>query len=397
MARRTLVFIGDLGSAFRTSGGQAFSAQYLRFLMQDPAYDVRPYLATCREIDRGASPAAARSVQIELPDMNFGRITTLIPLTVALRRRIRTPPDLYVMDQPFPSIAYLQPAPAVSMFHGALGPVSVSITRLKSSANAMLVRPFLRRVYRGFFRFRIGLPMFNSHHTMESCAREASMDAAVLRPYVTHLPVETAPYDGLVSRRAAARARLGLAPSDMVIAYISNFSPAKRVHLAVEAARELLRHAPQVVKFLFVGRPITSAALEAFVAEPASRARVIRLMEVPPSEVPGLYAASDIAISTSGGESFGYSVAEAMAAGLPQVVFRVGALPELVQDGYDGFVVEALPDFVKALMRLTDSANLRHAMGRHAARSVRERFSPEAFWKQTKAILDEALERFAPR
>lgn len=397
MARRALVFIGDLGSVFRTGGSQAFSVQYLRFLMQEPAYDVRPYVTTCKRIDRGTSPAPADSMRIELPNMNFGRVTTMISLTAALRRRIRTPPDLYVLDQPFPSITYLPPAPAVSMFHGALGPVGVSPTRLKSSVNTMLVRPLLRRVYRGFLRFRIGLPMFNSHHTMESCAREASMDAAVLRPYVTHLPVETAPYDGLASRRAAARARLGLTPSDMVIAYISNFSPAKRVHLAVEAAREILRHAPQTVKFLFVGRPIDSAVLEAFAAEPASQARVIRLMEVPPSEVPDLYAASDIAISTSGGESFGYSVAEAMAAGLPQVVFKVGALPELVQDGHDGFVVEALPDFVKALMRLTDSANLRHAMGQHAAGSVRERFSPEALLKRAKAILDEALERFAPR
>ncbi len=61
-----------------------------------------------------------------------------------------------------------------------------------------------------------------------------------------------------------------------------------------------------------------------------------------------------------------------MAAGLPVVGSRAGAVPEVVADGEAGFLVDPLdPDAVAgALLRLLGDAPLRQTMGEGAARTA---------------------------
>jgi glycosyltransferase involved in cell wall biosynthesis len=51
-------------------------------------------------------------------------------------------------------------------------------------------------------------------------------------------------------------------------------------------------------------------------------------------------------------EPFGLVMAEAMASGTPVVAWRYGAVPEVVEDGVTGFVVESMDDFVDAIGRV---------------------------------------------
>ena len=50
-------------------------------------------------------------------------------------------------------------------------------------------------------------------------------------------------------------------------------------------------------------------------------------------------------------EPFGFSVVEAMACGTPVVAFRRGSMPELIDDGRTGFLVEGVEDAVGAVAR----------------------------------------------
>jgi glycosyltransferase involved in cell wall biosynthesis len=61
---------------------------------------------------------------------------------------------------------------------------------------------------------------------------------------------------------------------------------------------------------------------------------------VPAEDLPALYAATDLFVMPSLEEGFGMTVVEAMAAGTPVVGTRVGAIPEIVDDGDHGFVVD---------------------------------------------------------
>jgi glycosyltransferase involved in cell wall biosynthesis len=60
---------------------------------------------------------------------------------------------------------------------------------------------------------------------------------------------------------------------------------------------------------------------------------------VPKDQVPGWLARGDIFLNTTGVESFGVSVMEAAACGLPIVTTDAGELPDLWQDGEDAILV----------------------------------------------------------
>ena len=51
-------------------------------------------------------------------------------------------------------------------------------------------------------------------------------------------------------------------------------------------------------------------------------------------------------------EPFGLVMIEAMACGTPIIAYRGGAVPEIMEQGHTGFVVEALEDAVKAVRRV---------------------------------------------
>ena len=53
-------------------------------------------------------------------------------------------------------------------------------------------------------------------------------------------------------------------------------------------------------------------------------------------------------------EPFGLVMIEAMACGTPVIAFRRGSVPEVVEDGVTGFVVESEAEAVEAIKQLLD-------------------------------------------
>ena len=89
-----------------------------------------------------------------------------------------------------------------------------------------------------------------------------------------------------------------------------------------------------------------------------------------------LLARSDIFAMPSEIDSFGYAALEAMAAGLPVVAVRQGALPELVADGVTGLLVPPGDDvaFGQALADLAGDADLRSELGAAGRKRAAEQF-----------------------
>ena len=88
-------------------------------------------------------------------------------------------------------------------------------------------------------------------------------------------------------------------------------------------------------------------------------------------------------------EPKGLFAMEAMACGVPVVLPRHGAFPELIEATQGGLLHTAGDegDLVLALERLADDPDARKSMGEHGARAVRERFSAPLMAARTRDLL----------
>lgn len=76
-------------------------------------------------------------------------------------------------------------------------------------------------------------------------------------------------------------------------------------------------------------------------------------------------------------EAFGVSIAEAMSAGLPVISAKSGSLPELIEDGSQGILVEPgdIDAHANAFLRLAKDSSLRQTMGDAGVETIRNKFS----------------------
>ena len=105
-----------------------------------------------------------------------------------------------------------------------------------------------------------------------------------------------------------------------------------------------------------------------------------------------LLQAMDIYVLSSREEGLGSSIIEAMAAGLPIVGTDAGGIPELIENGRNGFVVPkqnpaALGD---AILLLAGDPDLRSRLG-YASSELSRRYSTARMARDTLAVYDEAL------
>jgi phosphatidylinositol alpha-1,6-mannosyltransferase len=124
------------------------------------------------------------------------------------------------------------------------------------------------------------------------------------------------------------------------------------------------------LRYAVVGTGEDRAALESEARALGLADRVRFLTEVPDRDLPALYNCAEIYLGVSRlmeqrVEGFGISLVEASACGIPVVAGRSGGIPEVVQDGVTGLLVDAeRPDAVtEALRRLLDDADLRRRLG----------------------------------
>ena len=96
----------------------------------------------------------------------------------------------------------------------------------------------------------------------------------------------------------------------------------------------------------------------------------------------------DVVVCPSHVEPFGLCLIEGMACAKPVVATRVGGIPEVVDDGVTGLLVEprAPEQLADAVESLADDTYLRLAMGEAGRDRVLQKFAPECVLKKTTDI-----------
>lgn len=102
---------------------------------------------------------------------------------------------------------------------------------------------------------------------------------------------------------------------------------------------------------------------------------------------------ADCMVLPSYAEGLPMAILEAMACGLPIISTKVGAIPEVITDGVEGYLIE--PGDVQALadriVRLGQNEQLRKQMGQAGRRLVRQNFSLDGMVEQLVEIYRQVL------
>ena len=138
------------------------------------------------------------------------------------------------------------------------------------------------------------------------------------------------------------RTELGLTADDIVVGSLAQLRHGKGIDVLLGVARELLPRYPRLV-FLVAGRlgHGEEAFGRAMMEEAQSPALLGRFKFLGSrQDVPELLASFDVFVLPTRAETFGIAVVEAMAAGVPVIASRVGAIPEIISSAAVGRVVD---------------------------------------------------------
>ncbi|PID25753.1 N-acetyl-alpha-D-glucosaminyl L-malate synthase BshA [Sporosarcina sp. P7] len=180
------------------------------------------------------------------------------------------------------------------------------------------------------------------------------------------------------------REELGIESDEKVLIHISNFRKVKRIPDIIESFRLIDKQ--HKAKLLLVGEGPEKFYLEEFVKTHELQDDIFFLGKR--NDLPELLSISDAMLLLSEKEAFGLVLLEAFACGVPAVANAIGGIPEVVQDGVNGFLVE-LGDVQAVADRLTQllsDSNLHQQMKSNAMRTVREEFSSESIVAQYEEL-----------
>ena len=190
--------------------------------------------------------------------------------------------------------------------------------------------------------------------------------------------------------RWRTRKDLGIDSETCLIGTVGRLTPVKGIPYLLEAASVLLRQGAKV-KILVVGEGSIRQDLMAQTRSLGITDRVVFLGHR--EDTDALLQALDIFALPSLSEGVPMALLEAMAAARAVVASRVGGIPEIIEDGFEGHLVE--PMDVKGLAercrRLIESPDVARKMGEQGRKRVERDFSATTMADRVASVYKELL------
>jgi glycosyltransferase involved in cell wall biosynthesis len=238
--------------------------------------------------------------------------------------------------------------------------------------------------YRFTYNFLADHILANSFSTQRTLLRNAPwLDPN--RIAVVYKGIDPRPYLERPEQGVALRRELGIAPEAPVVGFVGQIIERKGITDIVQCVPIVARQLPQV-KFLFVGE----GALQEFLVEKTRELGVAgqTIYAGFRRDIPAVMKAIEILLLPSYVEGFGYVLIEAMAAAKPVVATNVSSIPEIVQHGETGLLVETHrpQQLAQAILTILQDENLRRSMGQKGRELMLKKFTLERMISQIEAI-----------
>jgi glycosyltransferase involved in cell wall biosynthesis len=194
--------------------------------------------------------------------------------------------------------------------------------------------------------------------------------------------------------RLKAKEELGFNPKDKAILSVGRLYARKGLFTLIESmvlATRKFRNA----KFIIAGKGLSDEMkkLVSYATKLGVKDNIIFTGYFPDKKLPRLYQAADIFAFSTFYENLPFAVLEALSTGLPVVTTNVGGIPEMIEDGKNGFLVEpanskALADRILYYLEHPATAS---EMGLLARKNIENNFDWRLIVKKVVKVYDEAL------
>lgn len=229
-----------------------------------------------------------------------------------------------------------------------------------------------------WFDLRLKFPCFERIVTISEGIRRVLLAAGVPERQVVCVPsaVDTARYRP-GGEPAWFRGEFGLEPEAVAIGVIAQWIPRKGHATLFDALPAVVEKFPQTRVLLFGKGPLEAelrAAVRARGLEPWAGFAGFR------TDLDRVIPCLDLVVHPAWMEGLGVSLLETAACGIPIIASRVGGIPEAVEDGLNGYLLEPGDSAALAarLLELLGDPARRAAMGQAGRERVLERFSLES-------------------
>lgn len=179
----------------------------------------------------------------------------------------------------------------------------------------------------------------------------------------------------------------------LTVARLDSRERMKGIDEVLQAVHRLQAHRPELI-YTIVGEGDDRPRLERVVRELGLDDRVEFLGRVGDDELTSIYDSCDIFAMPSAQEGFGLVFLEAMAAGKPVIGALAGGIPEVVEHGRTGLLVDYgdVDGLALAIDRLAADGDLRSRLGRAGRARFISAFTEEAASARLLALVQEALD-----
>ena len=228
---------------------------------------------------------------------------------------------------------------------------------------------------------------------------ETARDAFILRQNINPRKVETV-YNGVDLEEAQVeeidrnkiKAEWGIPADSPVLAVVGRLNPEKGQKIFIMACREIAKDYPQA-RFMLIGNGPEREKLEKLIEESGLKEKFVLTGFI--KDIAPVFKIIDIVVQPSfeAGESFGLTVAEAMAKAKAVIVSDIGCFKEIISDGKDGLLFPAGDYLALAqdIRLLLGNPGLRNALGLEAQNTIKKKFDIRITVRQTEEVYKKLL------
>ena len=264
-------------------------------------------------------------------------------------------------------------------------------SRLNANEKFMVSFNWFLRIFEEKMLERANKIIAVSHFTKRELLEYYKVPEEKIR--VIHNGVDTNKFQPAKDKRKI-KEELGFNPNDLAIVSVGRLYARKGLFTLIESMPAVIKRFKNA-KFIISGKGQSDEMrkLIAYAEKIGVKDNIIFTGYYPDKKLPKLYQAADVFAFSTFYEHHPFAVLEALSTGLPVVTTSVGGIPETIESGKNGFLVEPFnpKQFADRILYLLEHPAEALEMGSLARKTILERFDWRIVVKDVLKVYDEAL------